>query len=138
MEASALPRVSYTRRLPNRDAFERPRVLSRAAERAGFPSVSVDARGHVHVLWERDLAQDANGRRLGYASSSDGGATFAEAVEVPHIAHPSLGANGSQQGKLVDKLAVDEDGTLAVVNSTFDPARGSHIWLVRGSPRRSR
>jgi hypothetical protein len=128
MEASH--RVSYVR--GRGEVFDAPRVLS---ESGSSPTVSVDAAGRVHVLWERNVAADGRGRGLAYVCSQDGGATFGAPLEVPHIAHPSLGSNGSQQGMLVDKLAVDADGAVAIVNSTFNPDRSSHVWLVRADRR---
>jgi hypothetical protein len=36
------------------------------------------------------------------------------------------------QGLLMDKLAVNESGAVAVVNSTFQRNEASHVWLIRG------
>ena len=47
-------------------------------------------------------------------------------------ADPTLGFNGSLQGLLMDKLAVSDSGTVAVVNSTFKRNETSHVWLFRG------
>ena len=32
----------------------------------------------------------------------------------------------------MDKLAVNESGAVAVVNSTFQRNEASHVWLIRG------
>jgi hypothetical protein len=51
---------------------------------------------------------------------------------VPGSIDPVLGDNGGQQGLLMRKLAVNEAGAVAVVNSTFTRDEASHIWLFRG------
>ena len=51
---------------------------------------------------------------------------------VPGTADPTLGFNGSLQGLLMAKLAVNESGAVAVVNSTFQRDEASHVWLIRG------
>lgn len=40
--------------------------------------------------------------------------------------------NGSQQGGLTEKLAVNAAGRIAIVNSTFRPNVESHVWLLLG------
>jgi hypothetical protein len=47
-------------------------------------------------------------------------------------ADAALGFSGSQQGLLMEKLAVNAPGAIAVVNSTFKGNETSHIWLFRG------
>jgi hypothetical protein len=42
------------------------------------------------------------------------------------------GFNGSQQGLFMDKRALNDRGTVAVVNSTFDRGEKSVIWLHQG------
>jgi hypothetical protein len=44
--------------------------------------------------------------------------------------------NGSQQGLLGKKLAVDRAGRLAIVNSSMVPEERSRVWLMRGHSRR--
>jgi len=84
------------------------------------------------VLWEHFPEEERRPRGLAYASSHDGGATFSAPAVVPGSADPSLGFNGSQQGLLMEKLAVNDAGHLAVVNSTFDRGNASRVWLYRG------
>lgn len=43
-----------------------------------------------------------------------------------------LGRNGSQQGLLMRKMAIDRAGRPVVVNSTFREGACSHIWLHAG------
>jgi hypothetical protein len=45
---------------------------------------------------------------------------------------PALGVNGSQQGLLMRKLAVNGAADVAIVNSTFKRDQSSSIWLIRG------
>jgi hypothetical protein len=51
---------------------------------------------------------------------------------VPGSLDASGGRNGSQQGLLMNKLAVNAHGTVAIVNSSLKPGEGSRVWLVRG------
>jgi hypothetical protein len=57
---------------------------------------------------------------------------------VPGTDDPAHGFNGSQQGLLMEKLAGNRAGALAVVNSTFKQGEASRIWLYRGQPDRRR
>jgi hypothetical protein len=124
--------IRYCRMKRGTGAFEKPRTLSRhGGERPRAPSLDVDGRGRLYVLWEREGGADRPG--LAFSHSSDAGDSFAPAANVPGIAGPELGSNGSQQGVLADKLAVDDAGRFAIVNSTFVPSRASHVWLLRGS-----
>ena len=50
---------------------------------------------------------------------------------VPGSADPALGDNGSRQGLLMSKLAVNAAGKIAIVNSTLKSGERSHIWLFR-------
>jgi hypothetical protein len=78
------------------------------------------------------LSGEHRPRALGFARSNDGGLSFAPPSVVPGTADPALGFNGSLQGLLMDKLAVNEAGAVAVVNSTFKRNETSHVWLIRG------
>jgi hypothetical protein len=46
--------------------------------------------------------------------------------------------NGSQQGLLMDKLAVNASGTVAIVNSSFQPGTRSAVWLTTSRPIREK
>ena len=122
----AKPSVRYTR---SRDgvAFDKPRVIS-GREGAGFPSLAVDG-ARVFVTWERFTDDTEFAHGLGLAYSLDNGATFAAPAEIAGT--HDRGANGSQQGKLTEKLAVRDD-TIAVVNSTLRFGESSRVWLVSG------
>jgi hypothetical protein len=64
--------------------------------------------------------------------SDDGGRSFAAPTVVPGSADAARGVNGSRQGMLMRKLAVNGAGALAVVNSTFRRNEISRILLIRG------
>ena len=82
------------------------------------------------MLWERFEGATLRPRGLGIALSRDGGQTFA-AGTVPESA--GAGWNGSLQGMLMRKLAVNRAGALAIVNSSIKESDGSRIWLIRGN-----
>ncbi len=92
----------------------------------------VDKKGVVYVLWEQYAADAPRPQALGIAVSPDGGDTFTGCWEVPGIAGPSLGTNGGQQGMLTTKLAVGDDGSIAVANGTFLEGKQSRVAFVRG------
>lgn len=99
---------------------------------ASFPALGVDGQGRVYVSWE--LCADAGSapRGLGLSVSADGGRTFSAPVVVPGSIDPGGGFNGSGQGLLMKKLAVNAGGTLAIANSSFKPGSHSRVWLMRG------
>lgn len=133
-------RILYTRSRDKGRTFEKPREVSSPAIRgfqsAGFPALSLDGKGNPYLLWE--LFPDHRGRSqgLGFSYSTDGGRTFARPALVPGSADPALGFNGSRQGLLMRKLAVNDAGTIAVVNSTFNSGKASRIWLFPGQAAR--
>jgi hypothetical protein len=128
-------RVRYARSRDGR-RFEPARVLSSGDAGAGFPSLAVDERGTVHVVWEVYPDHRDPPRGLAIAMSSDGGDTFSAPALVPGSADPVGGGNGSFQGRLMRKLAVRGD-TVAIVNSSLALGRGSRVWLMIGSRSRS-
>jgi hypothetical protein len=128
--------VRYTRRAEGAEAFEAPRTISAPPGAqpagAGFPALGLDGEDRVHVVWELFPAGTDRPRGLGMTSSTDGGTTFAAASIVPGTGDPRDGFNGSQQGLLMRKLAVNASGAIAVVNSTFRVDAGSRVRLFRG------
>ena len=120
-------RILYSRSSDGAASFERPRDIS--GGNAGFPSLGVDARGNLCVLWERFVGDAPRPRGLGIAVSRDAGRSF-ETDQVPDRA--SAGWNGSLQGMLARKLAVHRDGAIAIVNSTIQERESSHVRLMRG------
>ena len=118
-------RILHSRSTDGGRTFAAPRAISGTG--AAFPTLGVDGRNQLHVLWE-----PAGRRGLMFAVSKDGGATFAAPIAVPHSA--GGGYNGSLQG-LSRKLAVNRHGALAIVNSSFEENVRSRVWLMRGQLR---
>jgi hypothetical protein len=128
--------IQYARSTDGGRTFEAQREIpslpTREFESASFPSLSVDTRGNVYVLWE--LFPDVQGRArgLGFAYSRDGRQTFSSPSLVPGTGDSASGVNGSLQGSLMRKLAANGAGAIAVVNSTFRKNRDSRVWLLLG------
>ena len=121
-------RIFYSRSSDRARSFERPRDIS--GRDAGFPALSIDAKGNLYVLWERFAEHPLLARGLALAVSSDAGRNFTAPVLVPESA--GAGWNGSSQGLLMRKLAVRGDGEFAIVNSSFKDKERSRVWLIRG------
>lgn len=127
--------IRYARSAYGGRTFEAPREISgpgQGFESASFPALSVDGRGNLYVIWELFPERRGRPRGLGFTFSGDGGRTFSSPSIVPGTGDPRLGFNGSLQGLLMRKLAVNEAGAIAVVNSTFRPNDASRIRLVLG------
>ncbi|HUG99449.1 MAG TPA: sialidase family protein [Gammaproteobacteria bacterium] len=100
-----------------------------------FPVLAPDGDDNLYVLWERFPEAGGRPHGLGYATSGDDGASFSPAAVVPGSDDPALGVNGSLQGLLMRKLAVDPAGRVAVVNSSYADGVASRIRLYRGRRR---
>jgi hypothetical protein len=124
-------RIRYTRSLDGARSFAPPREIS--APGAGFPALSVDDRANLCVVWE--LFPDPHGypRGLAVAVSRDAGRSFGAPTPVPDSVDPAGGWNGSNQGFLMRKLAMNRSGALAIVNSSLKPGERSRVWLTLGS-----
>jgi hypothetical protein len=120
-------RVHYTRSADGGARFAPPRAIS--GSNAGFPSLSLDGKGNLYVLWER-FAEPYRAHGLELAVSGDRGSTFSKTA-VPESA--GAGHNGSLQGLLMGKLAASADGALAIVNSSFKEGKSSRVWLIRAN-----
>jgi hypothetical protein len=118
------------------ERFHAPREIVNADALAAaanhFPHLALDGEDNLYVAWERFPAGRGRPVGLGMTRSTDGGTSFESPQLVPGSADPALGFNGSQQGLLMNKLAVNRRGALAVVNSTFRHNDSSTIWLYRG------
>lgn len=129
-------RIHYTRSTDGARTFEAPREIStpvpEGAASAHFPYLALDGDGNPVVVWELHPQPRARPRGLGMAISRDGGRTFSAPVPVPGSADPAGGNNGSQQGLLMQKLAVNPDGLMAIANSSLREGEGSRVWLIRG------
>ena len=128
--------VRYTPAPAGADSFRAATAISNQAaapyEQAHFPTLRAPTRDTLHVLWELYPDAGERPRALAYTVSPDGGDTFEAPSVVPGSADSEHGFNGSQQGLLMEKLAVNGAGDLAVVNSTFDRGEASRVWLYRG------
>jgi len=130
--------IRYNRSNDGGQTFEMPREIStpqlEQVESAGFPALSLDDEDNLYVVWELFTNRKTYSRGLGFGYSNDRGSTFAPASVIPGSIDPTLGINGSLQGLLMKKLAVNGAGAIAVVNSTFKKREASRIWLYRGHP----
>lgn len=124
-------RILYSRSTDGARSFAAPRDIS--GTNAGFPALSLDGKGNLYVLWERFADSPVRPRGLALAVSIDGGGTFTAPVLVPDSADAEW--NGSLQGLLMRKLAVNRHGAFAIVNSGFKDEERSRVWLVRGQLR---
>ena len=134
--------VRYTRTSSGTDSFATPTVISDpsagAYAEAHFPTLRVQGPDTLHVLWELYPEGAHRSWALGYTASTDGGNSFSAPTVVPGTDDQAHGFNGSQQGLLMEKLAVNAAGELAIVNSTFRQGEASRIWLYRGRADRRR
>lgn len=137
-DADASPHIRYTRRVDD-SGFAPAAVLSRRAadsyRGAQFPTLRVTDTEMVIVVWELFPPARSRPDALGYTTSRDRGTSFSRPRTLPGTDTTS-GTNGSQQGFLMEKLAVNETGAIAVVNSTFEANEASHIWLYYGALQR--
>lgn len=128
--------VYYTRSTDDGDSFESLRELSdvdrTTDEGASVPSLELDADGNPFVLWEHFPDYQMRPVGLQLTGSADGGDSFEPPMLVPDSADAARGINGGLQGLLMDKLAIADDGRLAIVHSRFQEGQASHIQLFRG------
>jgi hypothetical protein len=127
--------IRYTRSVDGGRTFEPAREISSPSaagfSSAGAPALSTDAKGRVYVSWELFRHRHQRPRALGFAVSIDGGQRFGAPIVVPGSTDPAGGENGSQQGLLMNKLAVNDSGVVAIVNSSLAPGVRSRVWLTR-------
>lgn len=134
--------VRYTRSMDRARTFEVPREISGPASpgsrsSAAFPAASIDASGNLYVLWELFADHRQRPRGLALAVSSDAGRSFTPPMFVPGSSDAAGGWNGSHQGLLMRKLAVNGAGQVAIVNSSLLPDKRSRIWLMRAQASRA-
>lgn len=134
--ASSMERylIRYARWEAGSDGFSKARTLAAgdaSIDSASFPDVAVDAGHQLYIVWKRTTDQPRRSLGLGFTMSRDGGRSFAPSQIVPGSDNPERGFNGGLQGSLTTKLAVNAEGALALVDSTFAAGRSSHIWLWR-------
>jgi hypothetical protein len=124
--------VRYTRSSDGGASVEPSRQISNV--NAAFPSLALDAKGGVYLVCELFHEDRSRPRGLGYAVSRDSGRTFSRPALVPGSADPPGHWNGSHQGLLMRKLAINARGNVAVVNSSLRDSHASRVWLMRGDP----
>ena len=122
--------VHHARSTNGGPTFSAPQTISTG--RAAFPSLGLDARGNVYCTWELYRDKRSGGRGLGASVSRDAGRTFSKPALIPGSNDAGGGLNGSNQGKLMRKLAMSADGQVAVVNSSLKHGERSRVWLMRG------
>ena len=131
--------IEYLRMRKGQERFAPPvPILSPPSQRfesVSFPALAVGGNDHLFVLWELFPRASSRSKGLGFAYSSNSGQTFAEPSIMPGSLDPEQGFNGSLQGLLMQKLAANNRGDIAVVNSTFKPGQRSQIWLILGHVR---
>jgi hypothetical protein len=124
-------RILYTRSKDGGRTFEQARPVSRPG--AGFPALGADGANRLYVTYELFPQRQQRPRGLGIVVSADGGRTFSPPEPVPGSADPDGAPNGSFQGLLMQKLAVNRRGELAIVNSSLAEGKRSRVWLMRGA-----
>lgn len=127
-------RIRHTRSADHGRTFAAPRELALPTGDAGaaFPSLALDGKGRLLVVWERYQGRQQRPHGLAFASSDDGGRSFTAAQAVPHSNDADGGTNGSHQGLLMKKLAMNDAGAIAIVNSSLKQNERSRVWLIRG------
>jgi hypothetical protein len=128
--------VRYARKAEGAEGFGSSRRISEASEatvkRAHFPSMAMGSTGEIFVVWNLYPTGEHPPRGLGFAATLDGADTFVRSSPLPGSMAGSLGINGSLQGLLMEKIAANKAGKIAVVNSRFDRGVRSRIRLYQG------
>lgn len=128
--------INYTRSDDGGRSFVPARAISTplpaSVESARFPFLGLDAASRVYVTYELYPQAGGGSQGLGISVSTDNGRSFSAPEPVPNSASPIGGINGSQQGKLMDKLAVSRHGDIAIANSSLKQDVQSRVWLMRG------
>jgi hypothetical protein len=128
--------IHYARSRDGARTFEPVREISRphppSIDSAAFPALSLDEQDNIYVLWELYPDWRDQPRGLAIACSRDGGETFTAPAIVPGSSDAGGGSNGSHQGLLMRKLAVNRTGAVAVVNCSLKHNEKSRVWLMRG------
>lgn len=130
-------RILYTRLKEGESFFEKPREIAREhSDKYGsihYPMIDIDGDDTLYVIWKLFPRNSVRPLGLGFAFSNDGGDSFSPPSVVPETDNPRYGFTGSMNGLLMQKIAVNSTGAIAVVNSNFNMNQSSHIWLIRGN-----
>jgi hypothetical protein len=126
--------IRYTRAAAGTGNFDAPRNISTPLPppfaSAAFPALGIDANDRIHVLWELYPDHRQRPRGLGITMSGDGGRSFTAPLPVPGSMDADA-TNGSHQGLLMQKLAVNAAGAVVVANSSLRQGERSRVWLLR-------
>jgi hypothetical protein len=128
--------VRYAQSVGGAGRFGIPQLISQPQGHGGngaaYPTMALDGQGTLYVAWE--LFPGAATRPLGleFTVSRDNGRSFSPPQLVPGSQDGAGATNGSHQGLLGKKLAVNDEGRIAVVNSSMKPGERSRVWLIRG------
>ncbi len=129
-------RIKHSRLNRESGDFSVPEIISDTSSgqvaSSAYPAMALSGE-YIFVLWDLfpNLGQRPQG--LGISVSENSGESFSPPGVVPGSVDPALGSNGSRQGLYMNKLDVNRDGAIAVVNSTFSEGESSHIWLFLGT-----
>ncbi len=131
--------IRYTQLESGEEDFSDPREIGRPQDNgfAGFhyPTIRIGGADNLFIMWEVFPENLRESRGLAVSTSGDGGRRFSDVEVIPGTNEPELGINGSRQGSLMTRLDVNQNGDLAVVNSTFQAGESSYIWKWKGSSR---
>lgn len=129
--AGGVPGLRYGTSDDPRAGFQTAPVDSGLAWGAAYPALAIDSADRVVLLWQHFPEPEARPRGLGWAAQSRDGESLTAGQP---LLKPEEGAfNGGLQGSLGRKLAVADDGRIAVVNSHFRPGRVSSVELLPGA-----
>jgi hypothetical protein len=128
--------VRYAQSIGGAGKFGTPRLVSQAQPHAGngaaYPGVAVDGQGTLYVTWELFEGSSTRPWGLEFTVSRDNGRSFSPPQLVPGSQDGDGATNGSHQGLLGKKLAVGDEGQVAIVNSSMQSGERSRVWLMRG------
>lgn len=124
-------------RLETGDAgFSQPRTISTPHPGEGYghahyPRIALDGEDRRLIIWELFPAGTRAPAALAFSLASTA-LDPSEPAAIPGTEVDENSIQGSQQGLLMRKHAVNKEGAIAVVNSHFHAGEGSRIQLIRG------
>ena len=111
-------------------SFSEPTVIS-GEDMGAYPQL-VLAGERLLVSWEHVPDRSARPRGIAYATSNDQGERFSLPAVVPGTAREEYGVNGGNQGLLMRKIDLAEDGRVLLGHATFQEGESSAVWLLQG------